>query len=58
MRALCNQLVVADKQHEEQDVAWTERVITEVCNYSQNLGAPHLGSKQPCDTYYFLPLGV
>ena len=58
MRGLCNQLVVIAKQHEEQNVTWTERVITEVCDYSQNLGVPHFGSEQPGDTYYFSPLGV
>ena len=40
-------LVFTTKQHKEKNVAWEEQVIKEMWFYSQNLGVPHFGSKQP-----------
>ena len=35
-----------------------ERVVTFVCDYSQNLYLPNFGSEQPGETYYYSPLNV
>ena len=58
MIAFCNELTAMAKKHVEEGLPWTEQVITEVCDYSQNLGIPHFGSEKPGDTYYYSPLGV
>ena len=58
MREYCNSLVLISKQHKQENIAWNDRVITEVADYAQNLDVPHFGSEQPGDTYYFSPLSV
>ena len=36
----------------------SERVVTLVCDYAQNLTLPNFGSEQPGETYYYSPLNV
>ena len=58
MRNYCDSLVKISQQHEKDNIGWTERVVTEVADYAQNMDVPHFGSEQPGDTYFFSPLGV
>lgn len=46
MIAFCNELTAMAKKHVEEGLPWTEQVITEVCDYSQNLGILHFGSEK------------
>ena len=36
----------------------SERVLTFVCDYAQNMTLPNFGSEQPGETYYYSPLNV
>ena len=39
-------------------VQWPYRKDTFIGDYCQNFGLPHFGNEQPCETYYYYPLGV
>ena len=58
MRDFCDQLVAIVEKHEKENLSWTDKVITKVADYAQNLDILHFGSEKPGDTYYYPPLGI
>ena len=43
------------QEDKNNSVPWESRTDAEYADYAQNVDIPHFGSKQPGETYYYLP---
>ena len=58
MMSYCDNLVKKFREHKDNNLTWTDWVITEVADYAQNFDIPHFGCEKPGVTYYYSPLGI
>ena len=46
------------RQHETDNMEWSNQLIVQIVDFAQNVDLPHFGSEQPGSTYYNLPLDI